>query len=523
MRRPKLAALWRYRPRALTLALLLVIATLIALANLCSEVRGSPDRSDLTGAAGWPLLWQWHHFPPPAFPPSLTPSCALPKGKVVWDFSGARLAGNLSIWILLLAASAAASEWLQRRCQPRLRFSTRTILVAVAVAGACCGWFVMARNSAQVEELLISDVQNEFHRSMGMAGDGPGLVWVEYSGPRWLDLVGAGRFCRRVVGAEVTGSNDGKVESMEHILRRLARVSRLKTLSFEVDSLTPAMADALGQMRRLRELDFQFNQELAPEAADALARALANLDELRVLRVLHLADNSPLSNRLLAIVGKQAQLQELELCATAIDSQGLSFLAGLTDLTALRLPWGKTAESDARRPTSSLLEHLPALPRLELLDLERCDVGDRDLRYLAALPKLKSLSLKNTRVTGASLRELAALRSLEELAIEGQMVSAAGLESLSAIKGLQRLHFGYYAAGGRGDLPFDDGNWLTATEGEFDRWRTAWEALCRSHPAIVTDRDLEPLRSSPRLRSAFYLAPGPCHIWTLKFLRDWFN
>ena len=60
MRRPKLAALWRYRPRALTLALLLVIATLIALANLVSEV--GPYLGAERGTAGWPLVWHWHHF-----------------------------------------------------------------------------------------------------------------------------------------------------------------------------------------------------------------------------------------------------------------------------------------------------------------------------------------------------------------------------------------------------------------------------------------------------------------------------
>jgi hypothetical protein len=135
-----------------------------------------------------------------------------------------------------------------------------------------------------------------------------------------------------------------------------------------------------------------------------------------------------------------------------------------------------------------LLSLLPALPRLETLDIGRSDIRDDDLRYVAALPRLKSLSLWDAEfgwdreITGAGLAELASSQSLEELAIGSRVASAAAFESLLRLKRLKKLHI----AGFDQDGDLRD-RFVHLPENEIDDCIRAIEALQASKPGLVID------------------------------------
>ncbi|HEV3003249.1 MAG TPA: hypothetical protein VGX78_02265, partial [Pirellulales bacterium] len=83
----------------------------------------------------------------------------------------------------------------------------------------------------------------------------------------------------------------------------------------------------------------------------------------------------------------------------------------------------QSPENDDRPP---VLAHLPALPRLEALDLHDTQVGDQDLRPLGGFPRLTSLDLSGTLVSDVGLAKLAPLESLEPT--DRRRVRRAGLD-----------------------------------------------------------------------------------------------
>lgn len=515
MRRPKLAALRRYRPRVLTLALLLVIATLIALANLVSEV--GPYLGADRGQAGWPLIWHWHHFL--VYP--------RPNGAVTWEYDSKRLAGNIAVWFVVASASAAACEWLLRRYRPRLRWSLRTMLAGVTLAGVCCGWFAMARNRAELQDPLIAAVRGRSSPQLMYGGgtlmDVPARVWVRRRGLKWFHLVGADRYCRQIVGADIGESPDD--ESAEQLLARLAHVRQLRYLFFNVYRLTPRMVAALREMPRLEMLSIQV-AVVAPETAELLAEALAGKPDLRVLNVICCGaddDDSENPRECLAVIGQTTQLEKLRLACMPIDGGSLESLANLTNLKSLSLAFISPNHIEAE-PEPQLLSRLPALAALEALDLGSSQVDDRDLGRLSRFSHLKSLSLTGTEVTGAGLAQLASLPSLEELAIDGDAMSATGLESLLAVKRLARLHLGSNYTGNPTLLAIgDNAGSVNVPEQEHERCVRALESLRRTKPAIVIDTNDDALQwlGPYMLPAEFDRIPGVKCVWALKFLREW--
>lgn len=518
MRRSSFAALWRFRPRVLTLAVFLLIATLIALANLCSEV-GPYMMYAYRGTAGWPLAWHWHHFS----------MISGPNGSVTWDYDGKRLAGNVAIWLAMAATPAAACEWLLRRCRPRLRWSLRTMLAGVALAGACCGWFVMARKRAETQDPLIVAVRGRFSPQLyGGAWymDQPARVWVKRRGPKWFDLVGADRYCRRIVGADIGESpiDDKDDESAEQLLTKLAQIPDLRYVFFDVKRLTPNMVDALHKMSRLEMLSIQVG-DLESETSELLAEMLADKRDLRVLSVIQRDANEDgeHSRECLGVIGRITQLEKLHLACMTIDADSLASLAGLTKLKSLSLVDISSPNEIEGVPEPRLLAKLPGLPGLESLDLADSRVDDRDLGSLSVFPRLKSLSLTGTEVTGAGLEQLVALPSLEEAAIDGDAISAAALESLLAVKRLARLHLGSNYSRNAAPLAINDDGEVDVPQQELEGCVGALEALRRTKPGIVIDANRDALEWPGQYMtpSEFERIPGPQRVWALQFLREW--
>lgn len=485
----RFAACWHYRPRVLTFIVLVVVAATIVLANLSEDVRArsvpftgdslTKLKFDVSGPVdhrltfgtwnisyGWPLLWRQYVV------------AIGYGGQGVAELSSkSRLAGNVAMWLVMLAAPAAACEWLLRRYRLRLRWSLRTMLAAVGLIAAFCAWYVAARDRANVEDPLITAIEARH-----------GVAWLERWGPEWLDVVGADRLRRRIIGSQL-GNGDEKVEDL---LERLTRRGNLQYLFLNVHSLTPRMVGALADMRQLRTIHLGVDDP-TPEIGALLADALADKPQLRTLSLSNLNDwnnsiGQTVSNEILAAVAKAPRLEALYLSDMAIDGESLPSLAPLTNLKSLSLSdVSIAADFDRADSDPPLLSRLPVLPRLEKFDLYRSEVGDRDLRYLATFPCLKSLRLVADDVTGRGLAELASMKSLKELTIGGDRLTAAGLESLHALRQLNTLHIEWFQGKCLPGTRLRRDQLARLPDEEFDDWLRALEALRHAKPSLVID------------------------------------
>lgn len=474
-----------FRPHVLTLIALSFAAALIALANLSDDLGlRRPATLETTheltfdvqdvGAwhpyrgyywnlsYGWPLLWR-------QYVGAYTGGPMVAFGKY---HSAARLAVNLTIWIALLALIALVCEWLLRRYRPRFRWSLRTMLLGVAILAAALGWYVSARNRADRDDALVAMLQDT------------GEVWFERWGPKWLDVIGADRLRRRVIGAKVDfWGGDPESRGLE-LLRRLQEMPQMQYLFIDSFDFTPELARALGGFSRLRILSIDgqyFDSE--PGTAEALADALGRMRQLRELMLEGFDDGEePITRQCLAALRKLPQLEYLYLFNADLDSESLAGLAQVPKLKTLRLSCVRRDERSLGQP---LLVRLPVLPELRSLDLEGySNIGDDDLDYLTRLPNLNSLCLDSTKVTTAGLAKLAALPSLEELTLGGDALSGAGLEKLLVLKHLRALHFNtnHRSTTAGEPVPFVE-------EEELEPCLNALRALRQARPGIVIDGD----------------------------------
>jgi hypothetical protein len=131
--RAKIRALWRFRPRVLTLIVFLTATAVIALSNLSYDYTSGADPGVQYQSYGWPLIWH-----------RIVRKDAMDLRVIGWYYSLARLAANVVLWLLLLSTLAAGCEWLLRRYRPRPRWRLRTLMAFVAVAAIFCGWYAGA-------------------------------------------------------------------------------------------------------------------------------------------------------------------------------------------------------------------------------------------------------------------------------------------------------------------------------------------------------------------------------------------
>lgn len=380
------------------------------------------------------------------------------------------------------------------------------MLAVIGLAGLGCGWLAYVRDRANIEDALIEMTH------------GRGTVWVERWGPRWLDLVGADRYRRRIVGLSI--GNLSSFEPGDHeILERIARLRGLRHLflDFEVWRPNLRLAHTLDSLPQLRSLDIMGGVPVrewhaavgrmshlehlhVEHVANAdICACLERLPNLKSL-VLQCSSDVRTSHKLLTTVGKLKKLQSLWLGVLAIRGSSLACLSELTELQYLRFsPISKPGTGEG-----GLLRDLPPLPRLNALNLGWSDVDDRDIGPLADLPRLRSLSLEHTRVTEVGLAHLAPAASLEDLTIDGRMVSPSGLATLSAVKRLRSLHVGERSLGGcpcKSTLALDNQTAILVCTSELANFRQALEGLRRSQPEILIDDQVFRISEvhSPRL------------------------
>jgi hypothetical protein len=482
---------FHWRPQVTTLFVVMIVSAPTVLANLSCDAL--PEQSG-DASYGWPLIWYrrivWGYFP-----------------QMDWDFSAAALAGNLVIWLLLLAVTTLALKCLFRRNRLRLHFSLRTMLVGVALVAMVCAWCAFLRSRALEQDAVIARLGGER------------AVYFKRWGPKWLDVVGADRFRRRIVGARVDA-----VTVMDGVFEQLARLPGLCFLDInpylynEPFVFTPGMAAALSEMRQLRMLNVNCTGD-------------------------DLAESRAATHECLVSIGQLTQLERLRVSMWDKSSVDLMFLANLTRLKTFTLairPFDGPADEDSEESESDgeprvrmhldrtekdadenesdgeprTLAHFPVLPQLEVLDLHEWELGDHDLGRLAGFQRLKSLDLSYTSINDAGLTKLAQLESLEELAIDEYMATAAGFESLLALKRLRAVHISGPASNRTDEikeeklirraesitghsanaetlrptmLALDDARELVVLSSEFDGLRRALRALRQSNPGLVID------------------------------------
>lgn len=430
---------------------------------------------------GWPFVWHWYWVAP--F-----------ENVYGWDFSAARLAGNIAVWLGTCFLVALPCEWLLRRFRPRLRFSLRTMLAAVAVVAVLCAWCVAIWKRANEQDALAA---SQLISSQ---------LWVERPGPQWLRLVLPDRFRRRVVGASIyvggglwsddedqEVSDDGgkpmqdggewdtetdeeapdaddeiddDVEDRndEEILRRLGRLSALRFLIIDCGVLTPAMTDALAELQQLRSLHVALPFANWPErptnfawvgrlgqleqlslegvASDELG-CLANLTRLKslTLDLTDCEDDDSEMDKRLAAVGKLTQLRRLYLKGSP--GGQIAHLGGLTNLKALALDYHYF-----RRDGERLRQCFAALGTLRQVEVLRLATPSGPLRVradnLASLRGMKNLRSLSLLITcdkaerQACLAAIANLTQLRRLWLQGDLV-VTGLAELAPLESLEEL------------------------------------------------------------------------------------
>ena len=438
-----LATLRRYRPRILTLATLAIVLALLVLSNLSFD-KGS-NWNFAHKSYGWPLIW--HRF------------VYIEYGETIgWHWSASRLAINLAMWLLMLAATASVCEWLSSHYRPRFRWSLRGMLAAMGLLAASCAWFAAASERAGLQDQIIETLVLP-----------EPAVGVERRGPQWLDLFGVDRFRRRIVFARLDAEIlDLEAADVEKLLGQLAELRQLRRLVLRLKQLTPAVSKALSRLPQLESLSISAG---SPSPGD-----------------------ERISHECLTAIGKMTQLEGLELSGVVIRSESLLCLGGLSNLRSLAITGAYTPDSEA-----SLLSHLPVLPRLDVLDLTRSKLCRDDCSRLAALPRLKSLRLGGDRLCGEALTELSQLESLEEVEIGNSRHEnvdlAAKLARLLTIDRLRVVQIhdmepdvqAPFGSIGEREMDLDDRETLHVRDGDIERVRQALDALREKKPGIVID------------------------------------
>lgn len=271
-----------------------------------------------------------------------------------------------------------------------LRFSLRTLLIAISICGILLGIRVNAarRQSQAVAELL--KMGCEVGYDFDTDANGYGIPLARSYVPDWIiSQTGPDLFHNVVYVNLQYGDKDGQPipSQLQNLAPALTQVARLpRPLHLVLSDL--ADDDALvevGKLRSLHKLAVWGNDAIT----DAGIRHLTNLHGLRELRIIGAIDMK-LTDKSLRDLGTMPHLEVIYISGLRFTDEGLSQLRNLRRLRELTV----SSFPDVNF-TDKGLRHLEQLTELESLDLsifanEITDEGKQRLRK--ALPKLKNLS-----------------------------------------------------------------------------------------------------------------------------------
>ncbi len=205
------------------------------------------------------------------------------------------------------------------------------------------------------------------------------------------------------------------------------------------EPLTPAPeVEAVRHVRRLATTARWLSDLLPDRFAELTPEALAQLEVLD-LRGADITDAD------LARLQGLDNLKSINLRGTPITDAGLTQLSGLaltslelraTEVTGLGLGQLPAHSLEALHLTDTSIHgddllHMPPMPNLEVLKLNRLEVDDNHLELLASYPRLRHVELDSSKITDTGLRRLMELNpNVTRLEIRDTAVSKDCVEEL---------------------------------------------------------------------------------------------
>jgi len=156
------------------------------------------------------------------------------------------------------------------------------------------------------------------------------------------------------------------------------------------------------------------------------------------------ATHIQLSDKDLAFLAKETDLEFLDLTGNNVTNAGLVHLKDLDRLETLVLTFNRIGMGFATDPSSQItnagMVHLTGLSNLERLSLDHCKITDAGLVHLKGLTQLQTLDLAyNLWITDAGVEHLKGLTGLQTLDLQLTNITDAGLVYLKGLTELQTL------------------------------------------------------------------------------------
>jgi pimeloyl-ACP methyl ester carboxylesterase len=341
---------------------------------------------------------------------------------------------------------AALREWVEHYAEmtwDRVPEATRHALIARADVIES-GWHALSNNSTTLDELRRLElptrvlIGTETTSSLAAASE---LVVAAMPNAE-------ATYIERAAHMMPLSHPDEVAEAIASMARRCSAVpelsahGRLEICRYEQPGRTPRLdtcpASDLAQ-RATHDARWVVRHPDA-ELTDTHVAALVCTLRSQAIPGLSLAGCQRLSGNALAHVGRLENLQILDLFRVPIADRDLAHLWGLRALATLDL--SGTPITDAAG------EFLAALTNLEELHLGWTEIGDPVLEALAGLPRLRWLDLSGTKVTATGLASLARTPCLEHVALRETAVGDASLAQLGALADrLRSLDISYTRVG----------------------------------------------------------------------------
>ncbi|MCA9225691.1 MAG: protein kinase [Planctomycetales bacterium] len=288
-------------------------------------------------------------------------------------------------------------------------------------------------------QVLIRDKQSgamrTFGRSVSLPDDLSGVFHIEVVNTQLLrdeDLIGLDQFPElevlRLNGTPLTNAG----------LSHIGKLTQLRELSVFATRITDP---GIAQLRGLTQL-----QTLHLAITDITDDSLQHLSRMRRLEWLALVKCSRISGSGFQNLGELQQLKYLDMNMTALNDDGLHWIAqlqGLEQLHATSTPISDEGLAEVARLknlkelhpndtgiTDEGVVHLTECKELVGLGLNGTQISDRSLSVIAGLSELKLLALQYTATTDTGLRELTDLHHLQSLLLVGTRVSDSGVAEL---------------------------------------------------------------------------------------------
>jgi Leucine Rich repeat len=293
-------------------------------------------------------------------------------------------------------------------------YGSRSLFVMVAVLAMCLAWWI---RPAREQEAIIAKLREYDGRATVVYDD-------EYAGESTASfpfVIGPIDFRPRAWMPSFLQSRLGK--------DFLYVVLSVGSPRFSRSANSKEVLRCLAQLPRLNHLTFN---------ADVDDADVACLTPLRRLEKLELGSCPQLTDEGLAQITKIGKLQRLAVRNGAFTDHGLVHLQKLTELTSLVL--GEAFYPDgAVNISDEGLRHLACVTKLESLELSSTKLTGAGLSELASLTRLTALRLKCPLLSDRELPALVSMKGLQSLVLEQSQVAGPGLASLTGLSKLSLL------------------------------------------------------------------------------------